>query len=61
MAAKKDGGQQPSPTSQPDQVRQHVRGLLQKLTAHVKKKSVDGSRPIKAEREEQRSGGVAYV
>ena len=61
MAAKKDGGQPPSPPSQPGKVRQHVRELLQKLTAHVKQKSVDGSRSIKANREKQRSGRVAYV
>jgi hypothetical protein len=61
MAAKKDGGQQPSPTSQPSKVREHVRGVLRKLTAHVKQKSVDGSRSIKANREKQRSGSVAYV
>ncbi len=61
MAAKKDGGQPPSPPSQPGKVRQHVRELLQKLTAHVKQKSVDGSRPIKADRKEQRFGSIAYV
>jgi hypothetical protein len=61
MAAKKGGGQEPSPASQPSPVREHVRGVLQKLTAHVKQKSVDRSRSIKADREQQRSGGVAYV
>jgi hypothetical protein len=61
MAAKKDGGQQPSPPSQPGKVRQHVRELLRKLTAHVKQKSVDGSRSVKANREQQHAGGIAYV
>jgi hypothetical protein len=61
MAAKKDQGAQSPSTAEPSQVGQHVRGLLQKLKAHVKQKSVDGSRPIKADRKEQRFGSVAYV
>ncbi len=61
MAANKDQGAQSPSTEEPSQVGQHVRGLLQKLTAHVKQKSVDGSRSIKANREQQRPGRVAYV
>jgi Arc/MetJ-type ribon-helix-helix transcriptional regulator len=61
MTPKKGGGPQPSPTSQSNAVRAHVRAVLQKLTAHVKQKSVDGSRSIKANREQQRPGRVAYV
>jgi hypothetical protein len=61
MAAKRDQGQHSPATAEPRQVEQHVRGLLQKLTAHVKQKSVDGARPIKADRKEYSPGLIAYV
>ena len=61
MAANKDQGAQSPSTAEPSQVEQHVRGLLQKLKAHVKQKSVDGARPIKADREKNRSGLIADV
>jgi hypothetical protein len=61
MAAKRDQGQHSPATAEPREVEQHVRQLLQKLTAHVKQKSVDGARPIKADREKNRSGLIADV
>ena len=60
MAANKDQGSRSPSTAKSGQVRQHMCKLLQKLTAHVKRKSVEGARP-KADREEQRSRDVAYV
>jgi hypothetical protein len=61
MAANKDQGVKSPSTEEPSSVEKHVRELLQKLTAHVKQKSVGSARPIKADREEHRPRGVAYL
>jgi hypothetical protein len=61
VEAKDNIDPQGPPASEPDQVCQYLRGRLNKLTAHVKQKSVDGNRLIKADREEDSSGCVAYL
>jgi hypothetical protein len=55
----RDSSQAP-PTSEHDKVRQYLRERLSKLTTHIKQKSVDGNRLIKADREEDSSGPVTY-
>jgi ribosomal protein S15P/S13E len=60
MTKNKDKSQGP-PASDPDQVRRYLRERLNKLTSHIKQKSVDHNRLIKADREEDYSGIIAYV
>ena len=60
MKAKCRDNPQGPPASDPDQVRQYLRDRLSKLTAHIKRKSVDRDRLIKADREEDSPGLIAY-